>query len=89
MLFLLIFKNPKQESVSLVTVKTIASVVTLELGLVLEDVLVRAAHVETRLAPGLQIMAKSILRQWDTFWCSKKKLIWVNLPWCQTKASLT
>ena len=88
MLFLLIFKNPKQESVSLVTVKTIAPVVTLELDLVLEEVLIRATHVETRLS-GIQIMAKSILRRWDTFWCSKKKLIWVNLPWCQTKASLT
>ena len=78
----------KPESVSLVTTKTIAELVTLELDLVLEDILIIAARVETRLS-GLQIMAKSILRQWDIFWCSKKKLIWVYLPWRQKKASLT
>ena len=78
----------KPESVSLVTTKTIAELVTLELDLVLEDILIIAAHVETRLNI-LQIMPKSILRQWDIFWCSKKKLIWVNLPWRQTKANLT
>ena len=89
MLFVMILVIPKQESVSLVTRKTIAPLVTLELDLVLEDILIIAAHVETRLNIG-QIMAKSILRQWDIFWCGKKKLIWVNLPWRQTrKASLT
>ena len=51
---------------------------TLELGLVLEKNLIRAPHVETRLY-GLQIMGVNILRPWDIFWCSKKKLIWVNL----------
>ena len=72
MLFVIIIVTiTKQESVSLVTTKTIASVVTLELDLVLEDILIIATHVETRLS-GLQIMAKSILRQWDTFWCSKR-----------------
>ena len=79
---------PKPESVSLVTTKTIAPCVTLELDLVLEDILIIAAHVETRLNI-FQIIPKSILRQWDIFWCSKKKLIWVNLPWRQTKANLT
>ena len=69
---------PKQESLSLVTTKTIAIPVTLELGLALVDGQIRAAHVETRLQL-LQLMAKSTLRQWDIFWCSKKKLIWVNL----------
>ena len=49
--------------------KTHALLVTLELDLVLENIL--AAHVETRLQP-LLIMAKSILRQWDIFWCSEK-----------------
>ena len=68
--------------------KTIAPIVTLELDLVLEDILIIAAHVETRLNI-FQIMPKSTLRQWDIFWYSKKKLIWVNLPWRQTKANLT
>ena len=69
---------PKQESVSLVTTKEIAIPVTLELGLALVESLIIAAHVETRLKL-LQLMTKSTLRQWDIFWCSKKKLIWVNL----------
>ena len=81
---LIVLIIPKRESVSLVTTKTIAPIVTLELDLVLEDILIIAAHVETRLNI-FQIMPKSILRQWDIFWCSKKKLIWVNLPWRQTK----
>ena len=78
MLFVVIFAVPKQESVSLVTTKTIAPTVTLELDLALVDILKKRAHVETRLNI-LQIMAKSILRQWDLFWCSKKKFVWVNL----------
>ena len=88
MLLVLLLTLPKQESVLLVTTKTHAPLVTLELDLVLEDILFRPAHVETR-PQALQIMATSILRQWDIFWCCKKKLIWVYLPWCQTKASLT
>ena len=89
MLLVISLLIPKRESVSLVTTRTIAMIVTLELDLVLEDILIIAAHVETRLNI-CQIMAKSILRQWDIFWCGKKKLIWVNLPWRQTrKASLT
>ena len=79
MLFLVNLFIPKQESVSLVTTKTIAPLATLELDLALEDGLKKTA-VETRLKD-LQIMAKSILRQWDIFWCSKKKFIWVNLLW--------
>ena len=78
MLLVIIVVNPKQESVSLVTSKTIAPLATLELDLALVESLVIATHVETRLS-GLQIMGISILRQWDLFWCSKKKLIWVNL----------
>ena len=77
MLFVVSLTVPKQESVSLVTTTTIAPFVTLELDLVLEDILIIAAHVETRLKP-LQIMVISVLRRWDLFWCSKKKLIWVN-----------
>ena len=89
MLFLMVLTIPKQESGSLVTTKTIAPRVTLELDLVLEDILIIAAHVETGLNI-CQIMAKSILRQWDIFWYSKKKLILANLLlWRQTKASLT
>ena len=79
---------PKPESVSLVTTKTIAALATLELDLALVDILKKTA-VETRLNI-LQIMARSILRQWDIFWYSEMKLIWANLPpWRQTKASLT
>ena len=72
MLFVMILPFPKQESVLLVTTKTHAPLVALELDLVLEDILIRAAHVETRLVHLFQIMAKSILRQWDIFWCSEK-----------------
>ena len=78
MLLVVILSYLKQESVYLVTMKTTAIVVTPELGLVLEDILQKRARVETRLHI-LQIMAKSILRQWDIFWCSKKKFVWVNL----------
>ena len=78
MLFLVYLVIPKQESVSLITTKTIAAPVTLKLDLALVERLMGATHVETWLN-GIQIMAISILRQWDTFWCSKKKFIWVNL----------
>ena len=77
MLLVVINTTPKQESVSSATMKTIVLTVTLESGLVLVDILIIAAHVVTRLNI-LQIMARSILRQRDIFWCSKKKLIWVN-----------
>ena len=76
-LFVVILAVPKQESVSLVTTKTIAPIVTQELDLVLEDILIIEIHVETRLEV-LQIMVRNVLRRWDLFWCSKKKLIWVN-----------
>ena len=49
MLLVIVLVIPKQESVSLVKTKTIAPIVTLELDLVLEDILIIAAHVETRL----------------------------------------
>ena len=89
MLLVKILQLPKPESVSLVTTKTIATLATLELDLALVDGLIIPSLVVTRL-PVLQIMARSILRQWDIFWYSEMKLIWANLPpWRQTKASLT
>ena len=72
MLFVVMVAVPEQESVLLVTTRAHAPLVALELDLVLEDILIIAAHVETRLVHLIQIMAKSILRQWDIFWCSKK-----------------
>ena len=70
---------PKPGSVSLVTTKTIASPVTLELGLVVKEILIKPTHVETKLIIIPQIMVINILRQWDIFWCSERKLIWANL----------
>ena len=78
MLLVVVFAVPKQESVSLVTTATIAHLATLELDLALVESLIIATHVETRLHI-IQIMGISILREWDTFWCSDRKLIWVNL----------
>ena len=78
MLLVVILAVPKQESVSLVTTKTNAPLATLELDLALVDGMIIATHVETRLHL-IQIMAISILRQWDTFWCSERKLFWANL----------
>ena len=75
MLFVNILVLPKPESVSLVTTTAIAEPVSLELGLVLEDIMIIKTHAETRLVCWGQIMARSISRQWDIFWCSKKKLI--------------
>ena len=68
-----ISKYSKPGSVSLVTTPTLAIPVTLELGLVLEDYMMIPTHAETR-------VAGSTSRQWDIFWCSKKKLIFgINL----------
>ena len=50
MLLVVILANLKQESVSLVTMKKIARPVTLELGLALEEILIKPTHVETRLS---------------------------------------
>ena len=49
MLFVVNGKNPKPGSVSLVTTEMIAGPVTLELGLVLEDILIKPTLVETKL----------------------------------------
>ena len=48
------------------------------IDLALVESLIIATHVETRLHI-IQIMGISILREWDTFWCSDRKLIWANL----------
>ena len=85
MLLVIVLVIPKQESVSLVTDNGIAPLATLALveSLIIPTLVVTGLHI-------LQIMARSILRQWDIFWCSEKKLIWANLlPWRQAKASLT
>ena len=66
-------KLPKPGSVSLVTTETIAGPVTLEFGLVLEEILIKPTHVETKLLI-LQTMVINILRPWDIFWCSERKL---------------
>ena len=67
-------KLPKPGSVSLVTTETIAGPVTLELGLVLEEIPIKPTLVETKLMI-LQTMVINILRRWDIFWCSERKLI--------------
>ena len=73
MLLVQFLNIPKPGSVSLVTTPTLAIPVTLELGLVLEDYMMIPTHAETR-------VAGSTSRQWDIFWCSKKKLIFgINL----------
>ena len=69
---------PKPRSVSAVTTKTLAVPVTLELGLALEEILIKPTHVETKLII-LQIIAINILRQWDIFWGIERKLISANL----------
>ena len=69
---------PKPRSISSVTTKTLAVPVTLELGLVLEEILIKPTHVQTKLII-LQIIAINILRQWDIFWCIERKLISANL----------
>ena len=65
MLLVIKVVNPKHESVSLVTTKTIAPLATLELDLALVECMIIPTHVVTRLHV-IQIMAISTLRQWDT-----------------------
>ena len=78
MLLVTILLLPRQESGSLVTTKMVAPLVTLELDLALVDILIRKTHVETWLYL-IQIMVINILRQWDIFRCSERKMIWANL----------
>ena len=60
----------KQELVMQLTTITIVTLVTPELGLVPEDILVTPLRVETQqLIP--QIMVTDTSKLWDIFWCSK------------------
>ena len=70
MLCLATMMPPKQESVSLATIKTNANLVTPESGLGLEDGMTTPTRVETKQVND-QIMGTSISRQWDTSLCSE------------------
>ena len=60
----------KQELVMQLTTITIVTLVTPELGLVPEDILITPLRVETQqLIP--QIMVTDTSKLWDIFWCSK------------------
>ena len=63
---------PKQESVSLVTMKTTAVNVNPESDLVQEGFTTTPTHVETRLLLQRPINTS---RPWDTSWCSENKQI--------------
>ena len=60
----------KQELVMQLTTITIVTLVTPELGLVPEDILITPLRVETQ-QPIPQIMVTDTSRLWDIFWCSK------------------
>ena len=60
----------KQELVILLTKKTIVGLVTPELGLVPEDILITPIRVETQQQFSL-IMVTDTSKLWDIFWCSK------------------
>ena len=68
---LMVTLMPKQESVFLVTMNTIAATVTRESGLAQEDLLMTTTRVETRQC-GHQIMEKNISKPYVTFWSSNK-----------------
>ena len=65
---------PKQESVSLVTMKTIAATVTPESGLVQEGTMTTPTRVATRLHTR-QIMGTNTSKPWDTSWFSDKNCL--------------
>ena len=71
MLWALVLAILKQESVSLLIRKTIATAVIPELGLVQEGILVTPTHVETRQSSHL-IMETDTSKPLDTSWCSEK-----------------
>ena len=62
----------KHELASLLTTKTIAAPVILELDLVQEDPMMTQTPVETRRLLR-QIMETNTSKPWDTFWCSDVK----------------
>ena len=61
--------TPEQESVSIVTSKMTATVVTPESGLVLEDILMTSIRVETRLYTE-EITTANTSKSWGTSWLS-------------------
>ena len=65
MLFALTLALPEQELVSLVTTKTLATPVTPESGLVLQDILTIPTRVGTQLGE-TQTMATDTLKLWAT-----------------------
>ena len=70
MLYVLQVVILKQELVMQLTTITIVTLVTPELGLVPEDILITPLRVETQqLIP--QIMITDTSKLWDIFWCSK------------------
>jgi len=80
---------PKPGSVSLVTNKTTAFPATLELGLVLEDILIKPTHAvlnEAQFNPDNG--ERHIREQWDIFWCSEKKLIRAKFTGAKRKLAL-
>ena len=65
MLYALTLALPEQELVSLGTTKTLATAVTPESGLVLQDILTIPTRVETQLRQA-QTMATDTLKLWAT-----------------------
>ena len=88
MLLVFIVTILKQESVYLVTMKTTALIVTPELGLVLEETMITATHVETKLGTGV-IMVTSTSRLWATSWCSDKKTPRKKICWSFSCITIT
>ena len=70
MLWVLQMIIPKQELVMQLTSKAIVTLVTPELGLVPEEILITPLRVEM-LQPIPQIMVTDTSKLWDIFWCSK------------------
>ena len=67
MLYVTSLLTPKQKSASLLTTRMIATLATLELGLVLEGNSMTPTLVETRLLAPEQIMEINISEKSDTF----------------------
>ena len=67
MLYVTSLLTPKQKSASLLTTRMIATLATLELGLVLEGNSMTPTLVETRLLAPEQIMEINISEQLDAF----------------------
>ena len=74
MLQVVLVTDLKQESVSLVTTKTVVTARIPESGLVQEALLITKTRVETRLHQ-VQIMEAGKSEPWDISWSSEKELI--------------